>query len=359
MRSAKPFTWIVAALAAIAMMTAACTADDETTAAEEPASVEADDAMEESDGEAMDDEDHDDAEGDEDSMEDDAMEESEDEAMADESTGDFPVDISSAAGDFTLEDAPQSIVSLSPSSTELLFAMGAGDQVVAVDAFSNYPPEAPVTDLSGWDPNVEAVLGYEPDLVVIANDANDLVAGLTEVGVPVYIHAAPADIESGYAGVADLGVATGQIDGAADVVANMRTDMEAALAEAPDADVRIYHELDETYFSASSAGFIGSIYAAMGATNIADEADPDGTGFPQLTEEYIVEADPQVIVITDQVAYTPEDVAARPGWGDVSAVANGNVVVVNADIASRWGPRLPQFVTAVTEALNASSAVSG
>ncbi len=359
MTSAKPFTWIVALLAAIALVTAGCVADDETVAADEPAAAAADedadtdDAMDESDEESHDDdsEDHDDDDAD-------AMDGEDDGAMEDAS-GDFPVTISSAAGDFTLESAPQSIVSLSPSSTELLFAMGAGDQVVAVDAFSNYPAEAPVTDLSGWDPNVEAVLGYEPDLVVIANDANDLVAGLTAVDIPVYVHAAPADIESGYAGVADLGVATGQIDGAADVVATMRTEMEAALAAAPDADVRIYHELDETYFSASSAGFIGSVYAAMGTTNIADEADPDGTGFPQLTEEYIVEADPEVMIITDQVTYTPDDVAARPGWGEITAVADGNVVVVNADIASRWGPRLPEFVTAVAEALSESAAVSG
>ena len=90
----------------------------------------------------------------------------------------------------------------------------------------------------------------------------------------------------------------------------------------------------------------------MGATNIADDADPDGSGFPQLTEEYIIESDPELIVITDQVAYTSDDVLARPGWGEVSAIANNNVVVVNADIASRWGPRLPQFIAAVVDALS-------
>lgn len=272
--------------------------------------------------------------------------------------GDFPATIESAAGEIVLETAPQRIVSLSPSSTETLFAIGAGDQVVAVDAFSNFPSEAPVTDLSGWDPNIEAVLGYEPDLVVIANDANDLVAGLTAVGVPVYIDAAPVDIESGYAGLADLGVATGHVDNAAELVATMRTEIEEALADVPDADVRVYHELDETFFSASSNGFIGSIYSAIGAANIADAADTDGNGFPQLTEEYIVDADPELIVITDQVQYTADDVAARPGWGDISAVKNGNIIVVNADVASRWGPRLPQFVAAATDALSQSAAVS-
>ena len=248
-------------------------------------------------------------------------------------------------------ERPQRIVSLSPTATEILFAIGAGDQVVAVDQFSYYPPEAPVTDLSGWNPNVEAVLSYEPDLVVISNDANDLVAGLDAVGVKVLVSAAPADFEGGYGAVADIGMAVGRIDEAAVLVADLRAEIDAALADAPDVPIRVYHELDNTYFSVSSNSFIGAVYAQMGAINIADEADADGYGYPQLTEEYIVEADPELIVITDLVGYTPEDVAARPGWGDVTAARNANIVVVNSDIASRWGPRLPQFIAAVAEAL--------
>ena len=251
----------------------------------------------------------------------------------------------------TGSERPQRIVSLSPMATEVLFAIGAGEQVVAVDEFSYYPPEAPVTDLSGWEPNVEAVLSYEPDLVVIANDANDLMAGLDAVGVEVLLSSAPADFEGGYASIAELGIAVGRIDEAAALVADMRAEIDAALNSAPDVPVRVYHELDKMYLSVSSNSFIGAVYAAMGAINIADEADADGYGYPQLTEEYIVEADPELIVITDPVGYTADDVAARPGWGEVGAVRNGSIVVVNADIASRWGPRLPQFINAVAEAL--------
>ncbi|MPY95326.1 MAG: ABC transporter substrate-binding protein [Acidimicrobiia bacterium] len=263
----------------------------------------------------------------------------------------FPVTIESEGGTWTLASPPQRVVSLSPTATEILFAIGAGDQVVAVDALSSYPPEAPVTELSGYDPNIEALTAYEPDLVVIANDANDLVAGLTALDVPVLVSTAPGDIESGYAEMAELGVATGRADETAEVIASMRAEVDAALAAAPDVSVRVYHELDETYFSASSFGFIGAVYAAMGAENIADDADADRTGFPQLTEEYIVEADPELIVITDAASYGAADVAARPGWQEVTAVREGKVVAVDADIASRWGPRLPQFITAVADAL--------
>ena len=268
----------------------------------------------------------------------------------------FPVTISSEGGTWTLETQPLRIVSLSPTATEILFAIGAGPQVVAVDNWSTYPPEAPTTDLSGFDPNIEAITAYEPDLVVISNDANELVGGLTALDIPVLISPSPFDIEGGYASVETLGLATGNAGGAAEVSETMRSEIAAALADAPVVPIRIYHELDDTHFSVSSNSFLGAVYAALGAENIADPADADGYGYPQLTEEYIIEADPELIIITDLLAYGAEDVAARPGWETISAVRNGNILVVNADIASRWGPRLPQFVTAIVEALAAIAA---
>lgn len=267
-------------------------------------------------------------------------------------SADFPVTVDTPGGEITIDEQPQKIVSLSPSATETLFAIGAGDQVVAADEFSTYPKEAPTTKLSGFEPNVEAIAEYSPDLVVAANDANGMVAGLKKLGVPVLINAAPATIEQGYDSMAALGQATGHVDETADLVKQLRSDIDAALAQAPDRPIRIYHELDDSYYSASSYGFIGSVYEQMGAENIADAADKDKTGFPQLTEEAIIKADPQLIVITDQVGYDAQDVANRPGWQAVSAVRDDNIVTVNADIASRWGPRLPQLIEQVADAMS-------
>ncbi len=282
-----------------------------------------------------------------------AEETSQEESGADtESEADaFPITIESDAGSFTLDQAPQRVVSLSPMATEVLFAIGAGSQVVAVDDFSTYPADAPTTDLSGWNPNSEAVLSYEPDLVVIANDANNLVADLTAAGVPVLISAAPEDLETGYDEIANLGLVTGQTEGATATADELRDELEAAFAESPDVSVRVYHELGAELFSASSNGFVGAVYTGVGLENIADAADVDGSGYPQLSEEYIIEADPELIVITDMAPYSPEELAARAGWDQVSAVRNGNVVVVSADPASRWGPRLPLFVREVNKAL--------
>ena len=272
----------------------------------------------------------------------------------------FPVTVDTPIGEVTIEERPERIVSLSPSATEILFAIGAGEQVIAADTYSNYPEEAPTTDLSGYDPNVEAIVGYEPDLVVAANDTNELVGSLTALDIPVIINPAPADVETGYDGMAALGLATGHVDEAATAISDMRAAMAEGLAAAPeDAQIRIYHELDDTFYSASSYSYIGSVYSAMGAVNIADEADTDHTGYPQLTEEAIIAADPQLIVIPSQLSYTPEDVANRPGWSEVSAVREGNIIVVESDISSRWGPRLPQLVDFVAEALSGIAVPAG
>ena len=351
----KPTRSLLALLCALALVMAACGGDSEATDTSEEAA--GPDSDESSDDEATDDDASDEAVEDDATEDDDASDEAmEDDAMEDddaEGSADFPVTIESDGGTWTLESAPERIVSLSPTATEILYAIGAGEQVVAVDSYSYFPDEAPVTDLSGFDPNVEAVIAFDPDFVVLSNDANDLVASLTELDIPVLVSSAPADIEGGYATMAELGVATGHVDETAEVVAGLREEIAAAFAVAPDTEVRVYHELGDSLFSASSFGFVGSVYAEMGATNIADEADADKGGFPQLTEEYIIAADPELIVITDQVEYTAEDLAARPGWSEVTAVKNGNIVTVNADIASRWGPRLPQFIEAVADAVAA------
>lgn len=266
----------------------------------------------------------------------------------------FPVTLDTPNGEMTIDQRPTRIVSISPSATETLFAIGAGEQVVAVDKFSTYPDGTPVTDLSGYEPNIEAIAGYEPDLVVAAGDSNELVASLTKVGVPVLLSPAPKSIEDGYDNMAALGLATGHVDESAAVVKALRADIAAAIERAPKAGLRIYHELDESLYSASSSSFIGSVYTAMGAENVADRADSTGSGYPQLTEEALIASDPQLIVITDQVSYTAADVAKRPGWQDISAVRNGHIVTVDADISSRWGPRLPQLIDALAKAMESA-----
>ena len=261
-----------------------------------------------------------------------------------------PAPDTSAAG-----PVPQRIVSLSPTATEMLFAIGAGDQVVAVDEMSNYPDEAlaKATALSGYTPNVEAIAAYEPDLVV-HDGSTDLGAQLDSLGIANWVGAAAMTFDDIYVQIEQLGAATGHADEAAALVADMRAAIEAAVASVPQLakPPRYYHELDPTYFSVTSNTFIGEVYGLFGLRNIADTTEGT-TDYPQLSEEFIISQSPDLIFLADSkcCGESRDSVAQRPGWAATSAVSTGSVFIVDDDIASRWGPRVVDYVELVADAM--------
>jgi iron complex transport system substrate-binding protein len=248
---------------------------------------------------------------------------------------------------------PHRIVSLSPTATESLFAIGAGAQVIAVDDQSDYPKRAPRTSLSGYTPNVEAIAGYRPDLVILSGDANGVVAGLRKLNIRVLLQPAAANLAGTYAQIKQLGAITGHKRNAAALVARMKKTITKTVKSVPRRNLSVYHELDPTYYSATSKTFIGRIYKLFGLRNIADAADSSGSGYPQLSGEYILSANPSLIVLADTrcCGQSAAAVAARPGWSGLSAVRNHRVVGIDDSVASRWGPRIVTFVQAVGKAL--------
>lgn len=269
--------------------------------------------------------------------------------------GTFPVTVEAANGSVEISEAPAAIISLSATATEMLFAVGAGDQVEAVDDTSNFPPDAPTTKLSAYEPNVEAIAAYEPDLVVISDDIGDLVASLDALEIPVLVEPAAVTLEDTYDQIEDLGLATGRELQSLSLVTQMQSQIEDIVAAVPSyvTAPTYYHELDPSYFTATSQTFIGELYAVLGLENIADEADPEGSGYPQLSSEYILEADPDLILLADTkcCGESLETVSERPGWERLTAVMAGNVVELDDDVASRWGPRVVDFLQTVSESL--------
>jgi iron complex transport system substrate-binding protein len=243
----------------------------------------------------------------------------------------------------------------------MLFALDAASQVIAVDSLSNYPPEADAvrTDLSAYEPNVEAISAFEPDLVVIGDDFTGLADQLAAVGIDSWVSVAPSSLDDVYEQIADLGLRIGRVDEAAEVVGLMRSAVETILGQSPGLELGLtyYHELDDTYYSVTSNTFIGSLYSLFGLRNIADVSE--GTSdYPQLSAEFIVSQDPDLVFLADTVCcgVTAESVGARPGWGDLSAVRNGLVFEMNDDLASRWGPRIVDYLWAISEALKTAMA---
>ena len=262
------------------------------------------------------------------------------------------VSLSAAAHQATRNtQRPQRIISLSPTVTEDLFAIGAGKQVVAVDDQSNYPKRAPHTSLSGFTPNVEAVANYHPDLVVISYDPGNFASQLRQLKIKVVNIAAANNLGQAYAEILKLGRLTGHTKGARAVVSSMKKRLAAIVRSVPKSrrHLRVYHELDPTYYSVTSQTFIGGIYKLFGFRDIADAAGGTGGGYPQLSGEYIIAKNPQIIVLADTrcCGQGYATVADRPGWGSISAVQHHRVVLANDDVASRWGPRIVQFARTV------------
>ncbi len=265
----------------------------------------------------------------------------------------FPVTIDAPTGPVTIEKQPENVVSLSPTSTEVLFAVGAGQQVVAVDNQSNYPAEAPMTELTGFEPNLEAIAAYGADLVVIMYDPGDVITGLEAVGIPVIMHPSATTLDDTYTQIEQIGAATGHVQEASRLVASMKTEIAATTASTDGGEASYYHELSPDYYSVTSATFVGALYTMLGLENIADGSDPDGYGYPQLSAEHILSENPDMVFLADTKCCGQDagTVADRPGWDTLTAVQRGAITELDDDIASRWGPRVVDFVEAIAEAI--------
>jgi iron complex transport system substrate-binding protein len=253
------------------------------------------------------------------------------------------------------------VVSLSPTHTEMMFAIGAGDQLVAVDEFSDHPVEAQAlpNDLSAFDNNVEAIAAYEPDLVLIGGDFNGLGPQLDTLGIDWWDGPAATTIDDTYRQIEELGVATGHEAEAAALVSTMQADIDDIVANTPipAEPLTIFHELDDTLFSLDSTTLFGELYSLLGLRNIADTVEGDSGGYPQLSAEFVVSADPDIIFLADTkcCGQSLDTVAARPGWADLTAVRSGDVVELDDDVASRWGPRIVEFLQSASDAVTVAT----
>lgn len=266
----------------------------------------------------------------------------------------FPLTLYAADGAVTIPRRPRRIVSLSATGTEDLYAIGAGKQVVAVDSYSTYPPQAPRTQLSELSPNVEAIARYRPDLVVVAEDTDHVVSQLEKLGVPVLQEPPAGSLAAAYGEIGQLGEATGHVAAARGTVSRIAAQMAAIVRSVKRTrrPLRVYHELEPTLYSATSHTFVGAVYSMLGLTDVADAARASGR-YPQLSAEYVIASDPDLVVLADTVCckQSAATVAARPGWSEMAAVRSDAIVPVEDAIASQWGPRIVLFARRVASAV--------
>jgi iron complex transport system substrate-binding protein len=275
----------------------------------------------------------------------------------------FPVTVTTAAGTTHIPARPDEIVSLSPTVTEMLYAIGAGKQVRAVDDYSDYPKGAPMTKLSGFEPNAEAIAAYDPDLVIISNNIDGITTKLTNLSIPVLDLPAAASVSGVYAEIRELGEATGHVAQAQAEDNKIRTDIAAIIKSEPkhSKPVTYFYELGANpYYSVTDSTFIGSLLSLLGMKSIADTATGAAAagGYPELSPEFILKANPDYILLSDtgdNGGQTLASVRSRPGWSALTAVKDKHVIALNADIASRWGPRIVQLLQTVANAVKSGS----
>ena len=266
---------------------------------------------------------------------------------SDSSTGQVQI----SGGASSIETAER-IISLSPTATEILFALEAGSQVIAVDDQSNFPEDAPMTSLSGYTPNIESIAEYQPDLVVASYDPGDLVAGLKALEVATLLQPAASSMEDTYVQINELGVLTGRQSEAIKLIESIKSDLDEIASKKVGEGLTYYHEIDNTFYSPTSKTFLGKLYSLLGLSNIADPAIEGGFGWPQLSAEFIIDANPDLIFLGNaNWGESAETVATRPGWGSMTAVEKSQVIPVDTDTSGRWGPRVVDFLKSIRSAI--------
>ena len=264
--------------------------------------------------------------------------------LAPSPTAAYPVTVVDDRGkSLTLGVAPARIVSLAPSATEILFALGAGDRIVATDDFSDYPAEAKaLPKVGGSRTSPEKIVALKPDLILAISSGN-LPAQLESLNQPLFVFD-PNDLEGVYRNIVGVGQLVGREQPARDVVADMRARISAVADKAKQASnkPKILHEVDSTdparIYVAGPRNFIDSMITLCGGINVAADASAK---FPRLSAEEIIARAPEVIVLADfRFGTTPEIVMARPGWSSIPAVRSRAIYPIDDDLVSRPGPRL-------------------
>ena len=247
---------------------------------------------------------------------------------------------------------PKSIVALSPSAAEILFAVGAGDQVAAVSEYTDYPVEAAakpvVGGFDGKTLSIETIMSYKPDLVYLTEGMhNFLISTLESNGIAYYISKGES-IASVEQEILDVGKLTGHDKEAKKVVDDMEKKLKKATKKSG-TPVKVYYEVwNAPYMSVGTTSFIHDVIVKAGGENIFGDLTD---AYPMVSEETIIAREPAVILIPSSSGMEPSAVGLRNGWGDIPAVKNAKVFVVDDNVYTRPGPRIADVVLSLSELL--------
>ncbi|SET05049.1 iron complex transport system substrate-binding protein [Salinibacillus kushneri] len=266
----------------------------------------------------------------------------------------FPVTITDDSGEeVVIEEEPERIISVIPSATEIIFGLDLGDKVVGVTDNDNYPEEVTeIESVGGLELNTEKIISLEPDLVVADVNNGEAISQLREHGVNVLVLGAQS-LEETYEDIQTVGKATGAVEKADEVVGSMKEDVESvksAVQDIPDDERKtVWIEVGEELFSAGSGTFLNELVETAGGKNIISDQE----GWPQVNEEEVIQANPDVIFLTyaSYVENAVQKVKDRESWKDITAIKDDQVYPLNSDITERAGPRITEGLQMIAENL--------
>ena len=244
----------------------------------------------------------------------------------------------------TQENNEMKIISLSTTHTEIIQSLEAENTLVGVDAFSEV--DFPVEIIDAYTVTAEELVPLNPDIVIIAFDFNGIVEGLKAQEINYVLLPPAKNLDDVYAQISTIGDIVNKKNEASSTIRDMKLGINRIINNSNYQDVNVYHEIGYSYgiYSVNSESLIGEIYNLLGVTNIANsEEDPYGSGYPALSEEMVIESDPDFIVVGHS-DYLNKDLSIRDGWGDISAVQNSRVVFLDDTLASNWGTTTLQLV---------------
>tara|TARA_B100001027_G_scaffold114749_1_gene79202 strand:+ start:1 stop:882 length:882 start_codon:yes stop_codon:yes gene_type:complete len=236
------------------------------------------------------------------------------------------------------------IISLSTTHTEIIQSIGAENTLVGVDAFSKV--DFPVEVIDAYTVTAEELVPLNPDVVIIAFDFNGIVEGLEAQEINYVLLPPARNLDDVYAQITNIGEMVNKKSEASSTIRDMKLEINRIINNSNYQDITVYHEIGYTYgiYSVNSESLIGEIYNLLGVTNIANsEEDPYGSGYPALSEEMVIESNPDFIVVGHS-DYLNKDLSIRDGWSDISAVQNSRVVFLDDTLASNWGTTTLQLV---------------
>jgi iron complex transport system substrate-binding protein len=244
----------------------------------------------------------------------------------------------------TQENDKIKIISLSTTHTEIIQSLGAENTLVGVDAFSEV--DFPVEVIDAYTVTAEELVPLNPDVVIIAFDFNGIVEGLEAEEINYVLLPPARNLDAVYAQIANIGEMVNKKSEASSTIRDMKLEINRIINNSNYQDITVYHEIGYSYgiYSVNSESLIGEIYNLLGVRNIANsEEDPYGSGYPALSEEMVIESNPDFIVVGHS-DYLNKDLSIRDGWGDISAVQNSRVFFLDDTLASNWGTTTLQLV---------------